>query len=48
MFQTLFPNNNAVFQEENAPIYTAGSVKSSLESMKVDFNIFPGQHNHQI
>jgi hypothetical protein len=37
MIQTV-PNNNA-------PIYTAGTVHS-LKSMKVNFSIFPGQHNH--
>jgi hypothetical protein len=47
MFQTLFPND-AVFQDDNAPIHTAGTVQSCLNSMKVNFNIFPGRHNHQI
>jgi hypothetical protein len=42
MIQT-FPNNDAVFQDNNAPIHSHG-----LKSMKVNFNIFPGQHNHQI
>jgi hypothetical protein len=48
MIQTLFPNNNAVFQDDSAPIHTAGTVQSWFESMKVNFNIFPGQHNHHI
>jgi hypothetical protein len=37
MIQTLFPNDNTAFQVDNG-----------LESMKVNFNIFPGQHSHQI
>jgi hypothetical protein len=50
MIQTLFPNNDAVFQDDEAPIHTAGTVQFShgLKSMKVNFNIFPGQQNHQI
>jgi hypothetical protein len=31
MIQTFFPNNNAVFQDHNAPIHTAGTVQSWLE-----------------
>jgi hypothetical protein len=49
MIQTLFPNNNAVFQDDNDPIHTKLELFShALKSMKVNFNIFPGQHNHQI
>jgi hypothetical protein len=29
--QTLFPNNDAVFQEDNAPIQIAGTVQSWFE-----------------
>jgi hypothetical protein len=29
--QTLFPNNHAIFQDDNAPIHTAGTVQSSTE-----------------
>jgi hypothetical protein len=36
IIQTLFPNNDAVFQENNAPIYTAGIVQSSF-----------GEHNSE-
>jgi hypothetical protein len=43
MIQTLFPNSAAIFQDDNAPTHTAG-----LKSMKANFNIFPGQHNHQM
>jgi hypothetical protein len=28
MIQTLVPNNNAIFQDDNAPIHTAGTVQS--------------------
>jgi hypothetical protein len=32
-------------KDNNAPIYAAATVHSS-KSMKVNFSIFPGQHNH--
>jgi hypothetical protein len=50
MIQTLFPNNVVVFQEYIVPIHTAGNVRFTrdLKRMKANFNIFPGQHNHQI
>jgi hypothetical protein len=31
MIQTLFPNNAAVYQDDNAPIHTAETVQSWLE-----------------
>jgi hypothetical protein len=31
MIQTLFSNNDAVFQHDNVPIHTAGSVQSTFE-----------------
>jgi hypothetical protein len=31
MIQTLFPNNDAVFQDDNAPIHTAETVQSSFD-----------------
>jgi hypothetical protein len=37
IIQTLFPNNDAVFQDDNAPIHTAGTVQSWFEG-----------HSHQI
>jgi hypothetical protein len=34
MIQTLFPNNDAVFQDDSVPIYTAGTVQSWFEEHK--------------
>jgi hypothetical protein len=48
MIQTLFPNNDAVFQDDNAPLTQLELFSHGLKSMKVNFNMFPGQHNHQI
>jgi hypothetical protein len=48
MIPALFPNNDPVFQDDNAPIHTAGTVLSWVEEHEANFNIFPGQHNHQI
>jgi hypothetical protein len=31
MIQTLFPNNDAIFQDVMPPIYTAGTVQSRFE-----------------
>jgi hypothetical protein len=31
MIQTLFPNNDAVFQDNKAPIHTTGTVQSWFE-----------------
>jgi len=31
MVQKLFPNNNVIFQDDNSPIHTAGSVQSWSE-----------------
>jgi hypothetical protein len=35
MIQTLFPNNDAGLQEDNAPIHTPETVNHGLKSMKV-------------
>jgi hypothetical protein len=40
MIQTLFLKNNAVFQDDTAPIHTAEAVSHGLKSMKVNFSIF--------
>jgi hypothetical protein len=34
MIQTLFPNNVAVFQDDNTPIHTAETVQSCFEKDK--------------
>jgi hypothetical protein len=48
MIQTLFLNNDAVFQDDNAPFTQLDLFSHGLKSMKVNFNIFSAsQHNHQ-
>jgi hypothetical protein len=41
-----FPNNDAVFQVHNALPFT--QLSHGLKSMKMNFNIFLGWHNHHI
>jgi hypothetical protein len=48
MIQTLFPNNEAVFQDDSAPFTQLELFGHGLNSMKVYFSIFPGQNNHHI
>jgi hypothetical protein len=48
MIQTLFSNNDAVFQDDNAPFTQLELFSPGLKSMKVYFSIFHRQHNHQI
>jgi hypothetical protein len=48
LIQTLFLINETVFQDDSASIHTAGMFRHGLKSMKMNFNIFPGQYNHQI
>jgi hypothetical protein len=47
MVQMLFPNNDAIFQDDCLPIHAAEVFSLGLRSMKMHFNTFPGQHNHQ-
>jgi hypothetical protein len=47
MMQMLFPNNDAVLQDDSACIHTARTVQSSFEDHEGDLQP-PGQHNHQI
>jgi hypothetical protein len=44
MIQTLFPKNGEVLEDDGAPI----DIGQGSKSMKVNFNIFPGQHNRHI
>jgi hypothetical protein len=48
MVHTLFPYNDAVFQDDDASIHTAELYSHGLKSMRVNFNIFPGHDNRQI
>jgi hypothetical protein len=48
MIQTLFPNNDTVFQDEVPPFTQLELFSHGLKSMKVNFNIFPGQNSHHI
>jgi hypothetical protein len=41
MMQTLFPNNDAVFQEENVPIHTVGIVQSWFKEHDFELQHLP-------
>jgi hypothetical protein len=41
MIQTLFPNNDAVFHDNNAPTHTAGTVQSWFEEHEGELQHFP-------
>jgi hypothetical protein len=41
MIQMLFPNNNAVFQDNNAPIHIDGTVKSWFEEHEGELQHLP-------
>jgi hypothetical protein len=48
MIHMLIPNSDAVFQDDNAPFTQLELFSYGLKSMKVNFNIFLGQHIHHI
>jgi hypothetical protein len=41
IIQTLFPNNDAVFRDDNAPIHTAGTVQSWFEQHEGELQHLP-------
>jgi hypothetical protein len=41
MIQTLFPNDDEVFQDDNAPIHTAGTVQSWFEEHEGELQHLP-------
>jgi transposase len=41
MIQMLFPNNDAVFQDDNAPIHTDGTVQSRFEQHEDELQHLP-------
>jgi hypothetical protein len=41
MIQTLFPNNDSVFQDDNAPVHTAATVQLWFEKHEVEFHYLP-------
>jgi hypothetical protein len=41
MIQMLFPNNDAVFQDDNAPNHTAGTVQSWFEEHEGELQHLP-------
>jgi hypothetical protein len=41
IIQTLFPNNDADFEDDNAPIHTAGTVESCFEDHEVELQHLP-------
>jgi hypothetical protein len=47
MVQMLFPNIDAVFQDDSSPMNTAEVFSFGLRSIKIHFSVFPGQHNRQ-
>jgi hypothetical protein len=48
MIRMLFPNNNAVFQDDNVHIHTAGTVRSWFEEHEGELQHLPWLAHHQI
>jgi hypothetical protein len=48
MIQTLFPNKDAVFQDNNASTHTTATFQSWFEEHEGEPPHLPGQHNHQV
>jgi hypothetical protein len=48
MIQTLFPNNDGVFQDDKPPFTQLQLFSHGVRSTRVNFSIIPGQHNLQI
>jgi hypothetical protein len=45
LVQMLYPNNDAIFQDDSSPKHTAKVFSLGLRSMKINFHVFLGQHN---
>jgi hypothetical protein len=41
MIQTLFPNNDAIFQDDNAAVHIAGTVQSWFEKHELELQHLP-------
>jgi hypothetical protein len=41
------PNNDAIFQDDNAPVNTAGTIQSWIEEHEDEPQHLPWQHSHQ-
>jgi hypothetical protein len=39
--RTLFPNNDAVFQDDSSPVHTAGTVQSTFEEQEGEIQRLP-------
>jgi hypothetical protein len=48
MIHRFLLNNDTVCQDDNAPLTQLEMLGHGLKSMKVNFNIFPHQHNNHI
>jgi hypothetical protein len=48
VIQALLPNNNAVSHDDSTPFTQQELFGYGFNCMKVNFNIFPSQHNHQV